>query len=65
VKGKYHENPHLKNVGEELACTEEIVKQDQALHQYLERSNQSRRRGIFNLKGVAYQGAREASGFWS
>ncbi len=25
------------------------------------RSNQSRRRGIFNLKGVAYQGARQSS----
>jgi hypothetical protein len=29
------------------------------------RNNQSRRRGIFNLKGVAYQGTREASGLWS
>ncbi len=36
-KGKYHENPHLKNVCGELACTEEIVKQDQALRQDLEK----------------------------
>jgi hypothetical protein len=36
------------------------------LNQDLRKSiKRSRRRGIFNLKGVAYQGAREASRFWS
>jgi hypothetical protein len=56
---------HVKSVDKELACTKEIINRTRIPPGPKKRTNQSRRRRIFNLKGVAYQGAREATGLRS